>query len=104
MKNFETIAKEHIEFTTATFTEATALSSIYKLQAETEELKAELSNKFNTIELITEYADCFFCLIDSAARCGLSIDHIISSMEQKLEINKSRKWKKNPDNSYSHIK
>lgn len=43
-----------------------------------------------------EYADCFMLLIDSAAHFPLSINSILESVREKLEINKNRKWGK-PD-------
>jgi hypothetical protein len=42
------------------------------------------------------------CLFDSAGRHGISVEQIFESFGEKSEINKERKWKKNPDNSYSH--
>lgn len=44
------------------------------------------------------------CLFDSAGRAGVSVEDIFEAFALKLEINKTRTWIKNPDNTYSHKK
>ena len=100
MKSLIDLEKERLEWSLQTFPEATAISSLQHLKAEIKEIE-------NDIELgiknATEYADALGCLFDSAARNGISIEEVVCAFEKKLEINKNRKWKKNPDNTYSHI-
>lgn len=43
-----------------------------------------------------EYADCFMLLLDSASHFGISAEELLIATQQKLEINKDRKWGK-PD-------
>jgi hypothetical protein len=92
---------ERLAWALKTFPEATALSSLYKLQAEVKEIE---ENILLDIKIPEEYADALMCLFDSAARMGITPQDIFKAFEEKLEINKGRKWVKNPDNSYSHIK
>ena len=48
--------------------------------------------------LFFEYADCLMLLLDSASHMGLTADMLIDYTQQKLEINKSRKWGKPDEN------
>lgn len=51
-----------------------------------------------------EYADALMCLFDSAGRQGILPENIFRAFAKKLKVNKARKWIKNPDNTYSHVK
>lgn len=106
--NFLTaIEKERLKWSLETFPEATAVSSLTKLLEEVEEIKKEIEmeQSFTTKDNIaTEYADALMCLFDSAGRHGITTDEITSAYAVKFAKNKNRKWVKNPDNTYSHIK
>jgi len=95
---------ERLEWSLKTFPEATAVSSLRKLEGEIKEVEKELEDILNEDELIEEYADCLMCLFDSAGRVRIYPEHIFEAFEKKLAKNKARTWKKNPDNSYSHVK
>lgn len=95
------LEKERLEWSLETFPEATALSSILKLEEEAREIKSDIENG---IREPIEYADALMCIFDSAARQGISCEEVIEAFAEKLKINKARIWKKNSDNSYSHIK
>lgn len=45
-----------------------------------------------------EFADCFMLLLDSAHHFGLTAGNILYYTEEKLKINKSRKWGKPDEN------
>lgn len=52
-----------------------------------------------------EFADCFILLFDAARCYGMNAEMILAAMELKLEINKTRKWKKVDKNRViEHIK
>lgn len=111
MKSFIELEKERFEWSLKIFTDATPKSSILKLKSELKEVLKEIRilEKFpdgddGLADLTMEYVDCLMCLLDSAGRAGISIEEILESYEDKIEINKNRKWKKNEDNSYSHLK
>ena len=53
---------------------------------------------------VEEYADALMCLFDSAGREGVSVEDIFKAFKVKLSKNKKRTWKKNSNNSYSHVK
>jgi hypothetical protein len=101
MKNLIELEKERLEWSLKTFPEATPLGSLRKLESEIEEIEVNIVERFRDP---VEYADALMCLLDAAGREGISLEEIIEAFELKLEKNKARKWKKNPDNSYSHIK
>jgi NTP pyrophosphatase (non-canonical NTP hydrolase) len=109
MKNIIELESERLEWSLKTFPDATHLSSLEKLKSEIKEVAKELKylDKFpdqDPVKLPEEYADCLMCLFDSAGRAGITVEEIFEAFEEKLEINKNRKWVKNPDNTYSHIK
>ena len=52
-----------------------------------------------------EYADCLFLIFDAARRAGMTLTQLLSTCEQKLEINKQRKWSKpTDDNPVEHVR
>lgn len=101
MKNIIELEKERLEWSFKTFPEATPISSLRKLESEIEEIEVDIIEGHR--EPI-EFADALMCLFDCAGRIGISVEEIFNAFEVKLAINKNRKWNKNPDNSYSHIK
>ena len=101
MKSLIELEKERLAWSLETFTEATPIASLRKLESEIKEIEANIVKGHRDPE---EYADGIMCLFDAAGREGISVEEIIEAFEAKLAKNKARKWKKNPDNSYSHIK
>jgi type II secretory pathway component PulM len=84
------------------FTEATAESGLLKMEEEVREIRADLSIDMPNPE---EYADAIMCLFDSAARAGLSVHEVLDAYAEKVRVNiEDRTWKKNADNTYSHVK
>jgi NTP pyrophosphatase (non-canonical NTP hydrolase) len=106
MKTIIELENERLNWSLKNFPQATPISSLRKLEGEIKEVEQHLSDpgQFNRGELSEEYADCLMCLFDSAGRFGISPVEIFEAFEKKLAINKARKWEKNPDNTYSHIK
>lgn len=88
-----------------TFPDATALSKIAHLKKELPELEEAIKNDWPNTAAVMEFADCFFLLFGSAASAGLDYETIIAGIEQKFEINKSRKWGKPDENGVvEHIR
>lgn len=103
MKTIIELEKERLEWSLKNFPEATPISSLRKLESEIEEIEVDIiEGAINSIN--EEYADALMCLFDSAGRLGITPQLIFDAFEKKLEKNKNRLWKKNPDNTYSHIK
>lgn len=101
VKSLIELENERWPWSEKTFPEATPLSSLCKLREEIKEIEQDLSQGNLYPE---EYADAMMCLLDSAKRAGITVEEILLAYELKTEKNKKRKWSKNPDNSYSHIK
>lgn len=95
------LEEERFAWSLKKFIEATPISSLRKCEEEILEIEKDiLSGSVNPVE----YADALMCLFDSAGRCGISVQEIFAAYQLKFEENKLRSWKKNADNSYSHIK
>lgn len=99
--NIIELEKERLEWSLKTFPEATPIASLRKLEEEIGEIEVSIVEKYKDP---TEYADALMCLFDSAGRHGITVEEIFKAFKEKLAINKTRTWKKNPDNSYSHVK
>lgn len=99
--NLIELEEERLAWSLATFPDATAVSSLRKLESEIKEIESDIETGQRRPE---EYADALMCLFNSAGRNGITVVEIIDAFSAKLEVNKARKWRRNPDNSYSHIK
>lgn len=94
---------EITEWQKQTFPKANALSKIAHLAEELQELVVDL--KENASGIRHEYADCFLLLFGSAAAAGMSYEDICRAIDEKMVINKNRKWgKPNEDGVVNHIK
>ncbi len=98
---FIILESDRMKWSRETFTEATGLSSLLKAQDEIKEIMADLENGHCRSE---EYVDAIMCLFDSAGRRNITPMEILFGYKTKTEVNKSREWIKNPDNTYSHKK
>jgi len=86
-----------------TFGQSTALSKIAHLAEELQELVDDL--KSNDPNKRLEFADCFFLLFGAADADGMTYQDICEAIQEKFEINKSRKWGKPDKNGVvNHIK
>lgn len=94
---------ERMEWSFKTFPEATAMSSLLKLEEEIREVRVDIVTKCEP-QAKEEYADMLMCMFDSAGRFGIFPEEIIDAFEKKIAKNKARNWIKNEDNTYSHKK
>jgi len=85
----EQLFNEIMAWQKETFGQATPLTKIAHLAEELQELVSDL--KSNNPQRRLEYADCFFLLFGSAAADGMNYQDICQAIEEKFEINKSRK-------------
>lgn len=101
--NIVELEKERFEWSSKTFPEATAISSLYKLKDEIDEIIKDIIDGKRRPE---EYADCLMCLFDSGGRQEDPIlpEEMFEAFSKKLSINKARIWIKNENNTYSHKK
>lgn len=83
------------------FKNATAISSLYKLRTEIDEIEADLVAGIKRPE---EFADAMMCLFDSAGRAGIFPGDIAKAFKEKLEVNLSSKWIDQGDGTYKRIK
>lgn len=73
-----------------TFPGANPLSKLAHLSEEIVELYADIGS--NNPDVRLEFADCFLLLFGCAAVCGMSYDDIVKAIDEKMVINKARKW------------
>lgn len=78
------------EWQSRTFSAATALSKVFHLEKEVEELKIDLWQ--NNLERRLEYADCIMLLFGAAASDGMSYKDVCNAIDEKMQINYARKW------------
>lgn len=102
-KDIVQLENERMAWSRKVFPEATAISSLRKLEEEIKEIEKDINEGKRLPE---EYADALMCLFDSAGRQPIPIlpQEIIEAFSVKLEKNKNRDWVKNADNTYSHVK
>jgi len=99
-------SKQFIEVTDwqkETFGESTALSKIAHLKEEVEELETDVFHQAKDRRL--EFADCFLLLFGAAKADGMSYEDICDAIDEKMSINRKRKWGKPDENGVvNHIK
>lgn len=98
------LLKAFIKFSRGTFKKATWKSSLAKARGEIDEIEKAIDSTLGNQAILEEYADAIMCLVDSANRCGYSADDIRVAFRDKLLKNMGRTWKKNDDDTYSHVK
>jgi NTP pyrophosphatase (non-canonical NTP hydrolase) len=100
---FEWIIDQFIKFSLRAYPDATAKSSLEKLKEEIKEVENELMEGaiYNIAE---EYADCLMCVYHSASKAGIQPKVLMNAFADKLAKNEKRKWVKNANNTYSHVK
>ena len=72
-------------FTDSVFGDSYPVAKLHHLAEEVQELIEEPEDRM-------EWADCMILLIDAAAKAGMSMDDLYSAVEDKMKINKKRKW------------
>jgi len=91
------------EWQQKTFGKATPLSKIAHLAKELEELVSDL--KSGNPNKRKEFADCFILLFGAAQSDGMSYDDICNAIDEKMVINKNRKWgEPDKDGVVNHVK
>ena len=108
---------QQAEWSRATFgsdTERGPLGPLKHLEKEAKEAQTEVEklarkewpSEKDTLYLKEEIADCLFLTFDAARRTGISLDDLLDTAFQKLEINKAREWPKNLplDSAIEHVR
>lgn len=95
---FNDFVKQRDEFSFSTFGSPETRGPIYPLRHLAKEVQELLANPDDEME----WADCFLLLLDAARRKGYSVDDLMNFALKKLEINRERKWNKQPDGTYRH--
>ncbi len=101
MKGLIELEAQRWAWSQSVFINATASEAIAKARSELDEIE---ENILRGVKDPTEYADAIMCVLDAGKRDGISTEDILNAFEQKNSINLNRKWKRNPDGSYAHIK
>lgn len=103
-KSLDNLFKDHLEWVSKTFPEATAIGALIHAGREIEEVKDDIKNEETLDKKAEELADVIGCIVSAAERTGVTPKMLNKAFRKKLEKNKKRKWKSNGDGSYSHIK
>jgi predicted house-cleaning noncanonical NTP pyrophosphatase (MazG superfamily) len=93
---FEQLFREHGQWTMETFPGHTLIGHINKLKTECDEIMESPND-------VMEFADVLLAFMSMANAAGFDPREILTAAEIKLNINRSRKWRKLPDGSYQHI-
>lgn len=99
---FEQLCDKYWEFAQKQF-DTSATASCNGLIREAEELKAEFVKDGYGLDKLEEASDVMFYLLYILYKDGWNVHALNVAMQRKLEILKTREWKKNTDGTYSHI-
>lgn len=95
--------KEITKWQSETFPDATDLSKLHHLKDEVDELIEDV--ECNNLARRLEFADCILLIFGSASANGMSYEDICNAVDEKMEINKARKWGKPDKNGVvNHVK
>lgn len=83
--HWQVLQNEIADFTDRAFGQATPVSKLHHLAEEVQEL-------IETPEDRLEWADCMILLIDAAKKAGYDMNDLYQAVQDKMEINKKRKW------------
>jgi len=85
------------EFSVDVMPDATPIEHLLKLKHEAQEAIDEPGD-------IVEYADCLLALYAAAYKSGFTYEELRKAGEEKIEVLKTRKWRRIEDGTYQHIK
>lgn len=100
LNKFNNFIKDRNKFSSKTFGPKSKRGCIYplkKLREELEELIAQPKDKM-------EWADCMLCILDASWRAGYTFEDLVGFCIKKLEINKKRKFIRDGDGLFKHVK
>lgn len=100
--------KKWMGWTVDNFPKSGAKAALIHLQEEIKEVIEAMESDVPTpiseegVPLM-EYADCMICLLTAAGKSGFTIEELFRAIKNKMNINYTRKWVLNDDNTYSHV-
>lgn len=95
--------KDVTQWQQETFGRATSLSKVAHLSEEVNELADAID--LNLKDKRLEFADCFLLLFGAASSDGMTYEDICAAIDEKMKINRSRKWGQPDSNGVvKHIK
>lgn len=94
--------EDHVNWVNETFPDHTEEGHFYKLVEEVDELASTIgmATKRKGAELVDIILVCF----SYAAKAGISYNELEYMIKEKIKINRARKWEKQPDGTYQHIR
>lgn len=92
----------HAEWSQATFGSDQERGPAGPLKHLAKEVNEALANPTD----IEEYADCLFLIFDATRRAGFTYEDLRIAVNEKLKVNKARKWQKptNADEPVEHVR
>lgn len=100
MSDLSKLFISHIDFCNDIFPHSTETSCLHHAVEEICEIWKEADEDKKP----EEYVDAIMCLLYGMNRASITLDEFKGAFLHKLQKNKSRKWNKNKDDSYSHEK
>lgn len=82
---WQDIQNDIAAFTDSVFGKSNPVSKLHHLREEVDELIEDVNDTH-------EWADCVILLIDAAKKAGHDMDDLYSFVQEKMKINKNRKW------------
>jgi len=92
MKQFGTVLKAHAVWATKKFPLVSAQHSLDHAKEELDELKTDIANGDKPLAAV-EAADVIACVITAITKAGITVEELQAAFENKLAINKKRKWR-----------
>jgi hypothetical protein len=103
LPSLETILEATWEWQEETF-DSSAEDSTSGVIREAKELRGAFINREAKEAKLTEATDVIMFLLYAIKKSGYTIDELKLAFIKKLKENRLREWKKNSDNTFSHVK
>lgn len=99
VEKFNEFVRNRRAFSYETFGSPKYRGAIPPLNKLLEEVSELIAKPHDTME----WADCLLLFLDAADRQGYSVDDLIDFSNEKLKINKTRKWRSDEHGVFSHV-
>ena len=96
--------EQNRKWTDETFPGQSVISTLDHCRSEVTEVKNAIDNGESSKEILFEFADVYLLLLNSLSKQGYTFEQLHNAAEEKMIINRSRKWAINGEGFPAHIK